>query len=141
MLYLDGKRLSYDTAFTHDGVKYPSNWLRLASYEEKLAIGIVEIADPPRYDQRFYWDNGSPKDHEQLIVNWVGTTKYTAGTLLAPTDWYIVRNTEVGTEVPQEVLERRSEIRSYSNEKEAAIELGIISPKKFDIIVQPKKMI
>ena len=55
MLLLDGKPLSYDRAFTHDGIQYPANWLRLASWEEKSAIGITEVPNPPYYDQRFYW--------------------------------------------------------------------------------------
>jgi hypothetical protein len=57
MLTLDGKTLQYDKAFTHNGVQYPKNWLRLTSLEEKQAIGIVETPDVPvaSWDQRFYW--------------------------------------------------------------------------------------
>lgn len=122
MLLLNDKSLSYDRAFTHDGIQYPANWLRLASWEEKSAIGITEVPDPPYYDQRFYWGVDNPKDHTQLVEQWVAQVKQTAGTMLSPTDWYIVRNSENGSAVPQEVLDRRSEIRSYSNQKEAAIE-------------------
>ena len=46
-LFLDGKQLSYDRAFTHDGIQYPKNWLRLTTLEEKKAIGITEVADEP----------------------------------------------------------------------------------------------
>ena len=133
MLLLDGKPLSYDRAFTHEGIQYPANWLRLSSWEEKSAIGITEIADPPYYDQRFYWGVDNPKQLEDvtdedgntqtgLKTLWISNTKYSAGTLLAPTDWYIVRNSETGVEVPADVLERRAEIRSYCNEYEQAIE-------------------
>ena len=45
-----------------------------------------------------------------------------AGTLLAPSDWYIVRESETSVETPADVLERRAEIRSYCNEYEQAIE-------------------
>ena len=133
MLLLDGKPLSYDRAFTHDGIQYPANWLRLASWEEKSAIGITEVPDPPYYDQRFYWGVDNPKQLEDvtdeegniqtgLKTLWIANTKYSAGTLLAPTDWYIVRNSETGVEVPADVLERRAEIRSYCDEYEQAIE-------------------
>ena len=133
MLLLDGKPLSYDRAFTHDGIQYPANWLRLSSWEEKSAIGITEVPNPPYYDQRFYWGVDNPKQLEDITDEegntttglktlWVSNTKYSAGTLLTPTDWYIVRNSETGVEVPADVLERRAEIRSYCNEYEDAIE-------------------
>jgi len=124
MLQLNGKTLRYDKAFSHDGIQYPANWLRLTSLEEKQAIGIVEVPDQPPavWDQRFYWGVDNPKDHTQLVEQWVAQVKQTAGSMLSPTDWYIVRNSENGSPVPQEVLDRRIEIRSFSNQKETAIE-------------------
>ena len=44
MLKLDGKTLQYDKAFTHEGISYPANWLRLTTLEEKKAIGITEVS-------------------------------------------------------------------------------------------------
>lgn len=61
MFQLDNKPLALDTAFTHDGISYPANWLRLASSAERAAIGITEVADPESYDDRFYWGVNSPK--------------------------------------------------------------------------------
>lgn len=124
---LDGKPVSLDFAFSHNNIQYPANWIRLASEEEKAAIGLSYEPDPPQADQRFYWGydadgNLLPKDHAQLVEQWVAQTKMTAGTLLAPTDWYVTRQAETGTAIPQEVLERRAEIRTYSNNKELAIE-------------------
>ena len=125
MFLLDGKRLPLDKPFTHPetGVQYPATWLRMTTLAEKEAIGITEVASPasPVYDQRFYWGVDVPKDHAQLVEQWVAQVKQTAGTLLAPTDWYLTRKTETGAAVPQEVLDRRAEIRTYSNTKEAAI--------------------
>jgi hypothetical protein len=124
MLILDGKTLQYDRAFVHDGVQYPSNWLRLTSLEEKQAIGIVEVPDQPQavWDQRFYWGVDNPKDHAGLVDLWVSNVKQTAGSLLAPSDWYVTRNAENGSAIPQAVLDRRAEIRTYSNTKETAIQ-------------------
>ena len=121
MLKLDNKPLSYDRAFTHNDIQYPANWLRLASLEEKQAIGITEVADAPWYDQRFYFGVDNPKDHAPLVELWVGKAKDTAGSMLSLTDWYVTRNAETSTSIPQDVLDRRAEIREYSNIKEAAI--------------------
>ena len=124
MFILDGKRLPLDKAFTtSDGRQFPRNWLRLSSLEEKQALGITEVPDvvTPGYDQRFYWSADLPKDLDQLKEQWTAQVKQTAGTLLAPTDWYIVRQAENSTSIPADVLARRGEIRTFSGEKEAAI--------------------
>tara|TARA_R100000742_G_C4265888_1_gene83963 strand:- start:45 stop:185 length:141 start_codon:yes stop_codon:yes gene_type:complete len=42
---LDDKILPVDAPFTSKGVKYPANWLRLTTLEEKKAIGITEVPD------------------------------------------------------------------------------------------------
>lgn len=123
MFILDGKPLALDRAFTHNGVQYPANWLRLAGPAEREAIGITEAPDPEPYDQRFYWGPDLPKDHTQLVEQWVSQTKATAGTLLAPTDWMITRSAEPGGKPASDaVLAERAAIRAKSDEKEAAIE-------------------
>jgi hypothetical protein len=129
MFTLDGKPLALDRAFSHDGVQYPRTWLHLASPQERAAIGIVEVADAPFYDQRFAWgytEEGSLiwKDHEQLVKQWVSAVKATAGTLMAPTDWLITRASDPSSDkpVPEWALDERAAIRFKSDEKEAAIE-------------------
>jgi len=120
MFILNNQPLSLDRGFTtEDGTQYPSNWLRLATVEERAAIGITEAPDPIPVDQRFYWDTGIPKDHTELVKTWTAQVKETAGSLLAQSDWYITRASETGVAAPQSVLERRSAIRVLSNEKEA----------------------
>ena len=120
MYLLNGKPLAPTRAFkTEDGTQYPANWLRLSTPEQRAAIGITEAPDEPSYDQRFYWGPNNPKDHAQLVEQWTATIKQTAGTLLAPTDWYIVRQTETGVAAPQSVLNKRQVVRTLSNEKEA----------------------
>jgi len=149
MLILDGKPLAYDRPFTHDGIQYPANWLRLSSLEEKAAIGIEERPNPPSWDQRFYWgydENGQliskrlndepafdedgnvllDGDGEQikqtgLKTQWIATQKQIAASLLAPTDWYITRRSETGAEIPGEVLVYRDQVRVISGEREAQI--------------------
>lgn len=120
MFILNNKPLSLDRAFTtEDGTQYPANWLRLATPEQRAALGITEAPDAPSYDQRFYWGPDNPKDHTELVEQWTAQVKATAGSLLAQTDWYITRASETGVAAPQSVLNRRAEIRTLSNEKEA----------------------
>jgi hypothetical protein len=126
MFILDGKPLSPDAAFSIGGIQYPANWLRLASAEEREAIGITEVPDPAPYDQRFYWGYDAdgaliPKDHAQLVEQWVGQTRTTANTLLIPTDWYLVRQAETGASVPVAALAYRTALRESSDTKEAAV--------------------
>jgi hypothetical protein len=122
MFILDGKPLSPDVAFTTGGIQYPANWLRLATPEERAAIGITEEPDPTPYDQRFYWGPDLPKDHTQLVEQWVSQTRTTAGTLIQPTDWMVIREQDNGTVVPESVKALREDIRLASGEKNAAIE-------------------
>jgi hypothetical protein len=121
MFMLNNKPISLDTAFTHDEIQYPANWLRLASPEERAAIGITEEADPETYNDRFYWGVGNPKDLDLLKIWLVNQVKVTAGTLLAPTDWKIIRATETATAIDADVLAVRSAIRAASNANETAI--------------------
>ena len=121
MFILDGKPLSPDNAFTHDGIQYPANWLRLATPEEREAIGIAEVPDPPYYDQRFYWGPDLPKDHDQLVEQWTTQTRTTAGTLLTPTDWMVIREADNGTLIDPDIKGLREDIRLAAGTKITAI--------------------
>lgn len=123
MFLLDGRPLSPDVPFKHDGISYPANWLRLASLEEREAIGITEQPDAEPFDERFCWGPDLPKDHTQLVEQWVGQVKSFAGSILSSTDWYIIRSAEPGAApAPAAVLEHRAAVRAASNAKEAEIE-------------------
>ena len=122
MFVLDGKPLSPDRAFTHLGIQYPRNWLRLSSPEERAAIGITEVPDPPTWDQRFYWGYDAdghliPKDHAELVKLWIANTRQTANTLLAPTDWQVVREADNGTAMDPAWKSWRESVRLAANEK------------------------
>ena len=110
MFMLDNKTLPLDTGFTHDGTSYPANWLRLTSIEEKNAIGIIEVADPEPYDDRFYWGLDNPKDLDGLKAYWISQIKDTAGKLLAQTDWMIVRKMERSIDVPAAIATSRASV-------------------------------
>jgi hypothetical protein len=113
---LDGKPLALDVPFEANGTLYPANWLRLATPDERAAIGITEEPDPPYYDQRFYWGytaSGTliPKDHGVLVSGWVDQTRQTANTILFPTDWMVVREVDNGVPMSSGVKAWRQETR------------------------------
>lgn len=128
MFVLNGRPLPLDTPFQANGTLYPANWLRLASPAERAAIGITEVPDAPGYDQRFYWGwttSGTliPKDHAGLVTTWNNTTRYTANTLLSPTDWAVVREVDNGTPVASGLKSWRQEIRYACESKVLMIDL------------------
>jgi len=122
MFLLNDRPLSPDSAFvTPDGTQYPANFLRLSSPEERAAIGITEAPDPVWYDQRFYWGPELPKDHGQLVEQWIGQTRTTANTLLAPTDWMVIREADNGKAMDVAIKAERQSIREAAGTKIAAI--------------------
>jgi hypothetical protein len=125
MFLLNGTPLPPDQPFEHDGVQYPSNWLRLASQEEKAAIGITEQPDPVRPDDRFYWvdgnNQGTPKDLNELKAQWTKQVDQIAYSLLLPTDWMIVRKAETNVEVPADALNHRTAVRAAAVANRTAI--------------------
>lgn len=127
MFILDGRTLSPDAPFSHDGVNYPATWLRLSSLEEKQAIGIQEVSDPPVYDQRFYWGYDSegtliPKDHAQLVDQWSQQARQMANGLLLPSDWMIVREVDNGIQVDPAWRTWREDVRLAAGSKVLEIE-------------------
>lgn len=123
MFLLNGSLLLLDVAFTDaDGIQRPANWLRLASPEERAAIGITEVADEqPRHDDRFYWDHDLPKDLDQLKTQWKAQVNQTAYTLLAPTDWMVTRKAETGAEIPADTIAYRAAVRQSANDNQIAL--------------------
>ena len=142
MLTLNGKTLQYDRAFTHDGISYPANWLRLTTLEEKQAIGIVEVPDQPQagWDQRFYWGVGNPKQlNDEAILDedgndtgevqtglktlWKEKQNEIAASLLAPSDWRVVKASEVTDyTVDTEWLTYRAAVRTACNTRQTEID-------------------
>jgi hypothetical protein len=123
MFIFQGHPLSPDAAFTDiNNIQHSAGWLRLVSAKEREAAGVTEVPDPPIYDQRFYWgyDNNSnliPKDHSQLVQQWVEQTRQTANTLLAPTDWIIIRQLDNGVPADETLRTWRESIRLAAGSK------------------------
>jgi hypothetical protein len=125
MLQLNGKTLQYDRAFVHDGIQYPSNWLRLTSLEEKQAIGIVEVPNQPQavWDQRFYWGVDNPKDLDQLKETWKAKQSDIAGSTLSQSDWRAIKAQETGAAMPVAWFEYRRDVRTACNTRQAEIDV------------------
>jgi hypothetical protein len=124
MFLINGNPLPVGVPFVDaDGNQYPANWLNLSSLEEKTAIGITEVADPVRADDRFYWDGdvNNPKDIDQVKAMLIAQSKATAGSMLSQSDWKIIRATETGIAASAETLAERAAIRTASNDNETAI--------------------
>ena len=151
MFQLNGNPISIDSEVTVNGIRYPH--LRDPALREQL--GIVEVADPENYDQRFYWGVGNPKllddrlevkeddtplyvqvynpateamedTTEQVVTKglksqWTAQVKQTAGSMLAQTDWMVVRKAERNIDVPATVAAKRAAIVAECDRLEAAI--------------------
>jgi hypothetical protein len=110
-----------DAPWSYEGIQYPANWLRLSTQLDRDRLGIVWEPDPEPYDQRFYWGPGLPKDHGQLVEQWVQQTRTTANTLLAPTDWIIIREADNGKAADPLLKTWREDIRLATGVKVGVI--------------------
>ena len=142
---LDGKPLAVDVPFTHGDIHYPANWLRLSSAQEKKDLGITEVADAPTYDSRFYNGDGSAKalddvnatddngdllkdeNGDQVVILGIKSIlkaqeKVTAGTLLAPYDWYVIRKAETSKAIPTTIKTYRTADRTACDAREKEID-------------------
>lgn len=137
-------------SWTNDeGATHPKNWASVWDDERKAAQGLVWEDDPAPVDNRFYLgrqadgtliprslddvnevdENGDPilVDGEQLVSlglksQAIATVKAQAGDLLAPTDWMVIKATEVSDySVDAATLTYRAAVRTASNTIEAAI--------------------
>lgn len=128
----------------NDGIQHPSNWM-LWDDATKTAKGLVWEDDAASFDGRFYWSAGVAKalddvnavdedgnaindaDGNQIVTlglksNAIATVKAQAGGLLAPTDWMVIKASEVSDySVSSEILTYRAAVRTASNTIEASI--------------------
>ena len=149
---LNGQPISIDRAYTaSDGTKYPN----LRNPEIRAKLGVVEVADPERYDERFFWGVGNPKllnDREEVDENgnpmfvkvydpetesmvdsderlvtrglksqWIAQVKQTAGSMLAQTDWMVIRKAERDVAIPEATQTFRAAVVAEADRLEAAI--------------------
>jgi len=147
MAYLySGRIIRAGKAWTdNDGIQHPANWM-IWDDATKAAKGLVWEDDVDNsFDGRFYWSAGVAKslddvnevdadgnaindaDGNQLVTlglksQAIATVKAQAGDLLAPTDWMVIKASEVSDySVDSATLTYRAAVRTASNTIEAAI--------------------
>lgn len=133
MIYvLNGKRLYENQTFVANGLTYPANWLQQSAPQDRAALGIVEIQEQSRPDDRFYFVSdenllvdgsytATPKDLASLKIQFIAEIKETANKLLQSTDWKIIRQAETSTACDANTLAYRTSVRSASNTLETSI--------------------
>ena len=150
---LDGRTLQLDRAFTDStGVQRPANWLRLSTQRDRELLGITWVAETNQFwDQKFYWGydsdnnlipkqlNDEPEVDEDgnetgrtqtgLKTLWKAKQNEIAASLLAPSDWRVVKELEVNSSFsaaksafPTEWQTYRAAVRTACNTRQAEIE-------------------
>ena len=126
MFLLNGKRISIDNQYTVGNTVYGN----LRDPYIRLSLGVIEVPDPVRPDDRYYWvsenEDGSitsnPKDLDVLKKSAVAKTYSACASMLLPTDHAIVRQIEIPTEkVYPKTLEYRAAVRAAAADAVKAI--------------------
>ena len=132
--YLGSRALPMDRPWTADnGTQYPANWLRLSSTADRDAIGVTWGADEGTWDQRFYWGVDNPKQLDDvtdedgntttgLKTQWKATQNNIAGSLIAPSDWRIIKAKETSTNIPSVWKTYRAAVRTSCNTRQTEID-------------------
>ena len=144
----DGTKLPLDVAWTDpDGIQRPANFLRLSTERDRELLGITWVAETSNnYDQRFYWGIDNPKQlNDEAILDedgndtgkvqtglktlWKAKQNEIAASLLAPSDWRVVKELEVNssfsaakTAYPTEWQTYRAAVRTACNTRQAEID-------------------
>ena len=124
-------------ALTVDGIQHPSNIFRAWTKPELLAIGIAPArVDAP--DSRYYntgaesytFTDGewvisyatTEKDVAVLKKELIEKIRANVGSVLAPSDWRVIREADGGTAMSDEWKTYRNEVRAHGNSLESGVE-------------------
>ena len=124
-------------ALTVNGIQHPSNIFRAWSSQELADIGIYPArVDAP--DSR-YWNTGAESYNltdGEYVISYASTEKDVAvlkkeliekiranvGSVLAPSDWRVIREADGGTAVSDDWKTYRNEVRAHGNSLESGVE-------------------
>jgi hypothetical protein len=131
--YLGSRALPMDRPWKTETAQYPANWLRLSSTADRAAIGVTWGADEGTWDQRFYWGVDNPKQLDDvtdengntttgLKTLWKSKQNEIAGTLIAPSDWRIIKAKETSTNIPSVWKTYRAAVRTSCNTRQTEID-------------------
>ena len=135
------RELPLDVAWTDaDGIQRPANWLRLSTERDRELLGITWVADTSNnYDQRFYFGVDNPKrlNDEALLDEdgndtgevqtglktlWKAKQNEIAASLLAPSDWRVIKAKETSTNIPSAWKTYRAAVRTACNTRQTEID-------------------
>ena len=129
MLIKNGQHFT-DNGFTHDNVQYPANYAA-QNRDEWDALGITEVIPEPQPEPRWNistmdWATGKwisePRDLGEVKERLVREAKQTAFSLLAHSDWRIVKMAETEEPCREDYLDYREQVRARCNEIEENID-------------------
>ena len=142
----DGTKLPLDVAWTDaDGIQRPANWLRLSTERDRELLGITWVAETANTaDQRFYWgrdgmgnllpkqlndeaildEDGNDTGEVQTGLKTLWKTKQNdiAASLLAPSDWRVIKAKETSTNIPSTWKTYRAAVRTACNTRQTEID-------------------
>ena len=135
------RKLPLDVAWTDaEGIQRPANWLRLSTERDRELLGITWVADTADvYDKRFYWGSDNPKQlNDEPAVDaegnelgytqtglktlWKAKQNEIAASLLATSDWRVIKAKETSTNIPSTWKTYRAAVRAACNTRQTEID-------------------
>ena len=130
MYYVDQatqKRYRIGTPFDYNERQYTKAG---ATHDKFIELGFTQVIPQQRPDDRFYIVNqisadgsysSTPRDLDQLKLNFIMEQKTTARSLLSESDWYVLREAEGGAAVPVDFRNYRVSVRTIADARCAEI--------------------
>jgi hypothetical protein len=84
-------------------------------------LGITPYEMPVQLNQRYYWNNETPRDVDGLKEQMISTIKSQVGSRLKSTDWQVIRQMDGGTAMSTELKAYRAAIRTEGDAKESEV--------------------
>ena len=152
MFYLDSQtntRYRIGTPFTYNGKQYTKAG---ATHETFVSLGFTQVIIQQRPDDAFYVVSGpdntgaytaTERDLAELKTEYIRQTKTTAFQHLKGTDWYIVRQIELGygeAPVPADVTSFRAAVRAASVSRCDAIDATTTVEELEALIKAPSRL-
>ena len=123
----EGDRYYPGRAFNYGDLQYTKAG---ATHETFIGLGFTQVTVQQRPDDRFYIVSGpdaagkyssTPRDLDQLKLNFIMQQKNTAKQLLSESDWYVIRAMESDADVPADFRNYRISVRAASDSRCAEI--------------------
>ena len=122
-----GTRYTLGRPFSYGDINYTKQG---ATAETFKSLGFKEVQIQPRPDDAFYIisgpdDNGdynaTPRDHLDLVENWVIDQSNQANQILSHSDWMVIRKDENGTDIPGAYVTFREEVRNVCGTRQQSL--------------------